>query len=326
MTFSSAMKYALLASEGKWAEGSAAGTANVDKDLGIVISDISNPINREVIESMGISSIQTQKVTTGIVDPGVEVEGDFQHGRLFKYLIGTDTPVETSGDFKHTFAVSNDPLSATIDVGNNSSTDVVMRNVGMIAESGELGIALNENLKLSTVFKGKTANSSTTAQTAVTSTLPTFPHATVAVKFNGVAATEVQNAKIAINKVVSRSGGISSNLYQQGHATELKFEYTANLGFKDDAFHNLFLTGTATTGTASPTDGKDPASHTFALSATNGVTLGSGRREVSLTLANCQNSVFNEVTSVGGLTFIDLTGIGTLSELFTTDNISGTAF
>lgn len=313
ITYPGTVKYLLMKIESTW------GTAvTADNDVGVIISDLSDPITREVVESVGLSSIATQKITSGIVDVGLTVAGDFQHGRLLEPLIGTVAHVETTGDWKHTFTVGNTPPSFTMERGNNLTTDTVLAHAGMLAESGELGIALNENLKLSCTLKGKTTLSSASAGTAITSTLIVYPHALCTVKVNGVAATEVQNASIQINKVVSRSGGISSNLYQQGHATELKFAFSAQLGFADKTFQELYLGGT------SPSATSDPTVYDFELSATNGVTLGSGRREVKLELENCIGSNFNETSSVGNLTFIELSGVGTLKECFTVDNISST--
>lgn len=321
MTYPSTAKYALINKEATWG----ARTATIF-DAGLIITDITNPITREIIESQGISQVTTQQITTGIVDPGVTMEGDIQHGRLFEYILGTVAHNETTSDWVHSFSASNTPPSATIETGNDLTVDSTLITTGCLVETAELSIALNENLKLSVEFKGKNITGENNVATAVLSSLPIFPHALVTVTINGVAASEVQTASISFNKVIERSGGVSSNIYQQGHATDLKFEFSATLGFQNTSFYNLFLTGTATVipsgvtaiGTADPTETE------FTIQADNGVVLGAGRREISVTLANCQYSAFTETTSVGSLTFIDLAGSGTLKGCFTTDNISET--
>ena len=315
MTYPSTLAYLLIGKETTW------GTAvTATKDAGLLITDTSPSIDREVMESHTISSIETQKVTSGIVDASFSVEGDYQHGRLFHFIIGPQTAVETTGDFKHTFTVADAPDSMTAEKGNKSTASTDWTSAGLLCESAELSIALNENLKLSSEWKGKTATAGTTGATAVISTLPVFPHALCEVKINTTAASEVQSASISINKVVERSGGISSNLYQQGHATELKFEFTAELGFTDDTYHELAFGGASILATG------DPTGYEFEINADNGVALGSGRREIKFVLENCITKSFSEATSVGGLTFITITGVGTFKELFTVDNITGAAF
>ncbi len=476
MTFPSQARYALIGKETTWATGGSA-----TKDTGLLISDISTPITREVIESSSISSTAVQKITTGIVDPGVNLSGDIQHGRLFEYLIGSvahdnsDTP-----DIKHTFTVPTGAASAVMEVGNNLVTDEILTTTGLLAESGELSIALNGNLQLSCNFKGKTPTSSggtlqiddcetanwndsadmTTALDAVTfkqgakslsltkdatatvtastsktttsrdftskefhmwlyiintaaleklkstdcleirfgsaagdyyswkfdradlttgwnkivdldttnatvtgtpsiaacdytyigltaissatvwsagdmlmddletfagssavlSTLPVFPQVMCDVKLDGTSASEVQEASISITKTLEGAGGIGSNLYQQRHETGIKFEFSAKLGFDDKTFIQLFLGGTG--GATTPPTTLDPGGYEFLLQADNTIAAGSGRREIHLQLENCQSPSFDETTSVGGLTFIDITGTGTLKSCFTYDNIT----
>ncbi len=313
-------KLVLIGAETTWGT-----VTTVPSDAGMIISDVSDNLTREVIESLGISSIDTQKITTGVIDVGLTMSGDYQHGRMFRYILGTVTATATSDDDEHSFFVSGTPESLTIESANNLTTDESLVHSGMLVETSELSIALNENLKLSTTLKGKTTKSEPNASTAITSTLAVFPHALCTVKIGGVKATEIQNASITVTKVVQRSGGISSNLFQQGHGTEMKFGISATLGFQSNVYNNLFLSGstaTATTSTVSPSATADPTGVTFELSATNSVTLGVGLRSIKFILGNCQFSTFDKVTTIGSLTFIDIAGVGTFNSLVTTDNIT----
>ena len=322
MTYPSQLKYVIFGKESSWGTRTA-----TPADAGLIITDVTNPITREINESQGISSVTVQKISTGMLDPGVTFEGDFQHGRMLELILGSVSHDDQT-DWKHTFTTSNSAPSATIETGNNSSTDSVLVTTGCLVESAELSIALNENLKLSVEFKGKNVIGESTAASSILSSLPIFPHALVNVYLDGVQATEVQTASISFNKVIERSGGVSSNIYQQGHATEMKFEFAANLGFQNTDYYRLFLTGTATAIPSAVTavSTADPTGTEFKIQADNGVAAGSGRREISITLENCQYSAFTETTSVGSLTFIDLTGSGTLKECFTYDNIADTSW
>ena len=315
ITYPSQVKYALFGKEVTWGTAVAA-----TKDVGILIQEVSNPLAREIVESGTVSSTETQKITTGIVDVGVSLSGDFQHGRMLEFVLGSVSTVETTGDFKHTFTIINNAPSATFETGDDLTIDTVLTSTGQLVETAEISTELNANLQLSLDFKGKTVTSSAAASASIISNLAVFPHALVEVKINGIAATEVQSASISISKVVERSGGISSNLYQQGHAVEIKFEFTASLGFQDSTFHQLFLGGTT------PSDTSDPADFEFEINADNAVVLGSGRREFKLVLQNCQMNADTETTSIGSLTFIDISGNGIFKECFTVDNISGASF
>jgi len=179
---------------GSWLTGTA-GTATPNGP-GIIVTDVSDNKTQEVIESLGISRIQTQKVTHGIKASGISFGGDYQHGRLFKYIIGPEVPAATSSDYTHTFDIAQSPPAASIESGNNLTTDTVLKHVGQLIESATLTVALNANLKLDVVFQGKESVPSSTANAALLSALPLFPHSLCEVKINGSAATEVQNASM----------------------------------------------------------------------------------------------------------------------------------
>jgi hypothetical protein len=133
---------------------------------------------------------------------------------------------------------------------------------------------------------------------------------------NEIEASEVQEASISITKAIERAGGMSSNIYQQGHATKCEFEFSCKLGYSDKTYQELFLGGT------SPSATSDPTVWEFKINAHNGVTLGSGRRELSITLANCIAKSFTKPAGVGGLIFLEISGNGTLDECFSVDNIA----
>ena len=311
MTYSSPQAYLLIGKETTW------GTAvTADKACGLIVTDVSPSIDREIIESQGISSIETQKITTGMVDASLSLEGDYQNARLFDFIIGESTHVETTGDIKHTFTVDNSPKSFTGEKGNVSAADTEFIIDGMKAESAELSIELNSNLKLSAEFKGRLPTNGTTGKTAVLSTLPVFPHSLVTVTINDVIATECQKASISFNKVIEKTGGTNSNLPQQSEVTELKIEWSAELGFDDTTYHQLAMGGVTLTATGDPTE------FDFEMAADNEVVLGSGQRNITCALENCQTKSFVENTSVGGLTFVTISGSGTLKTLTSVDNIA----
>ncbi len=316
MSFPTQSKHVLIGVESTWGTQTA-----TPQDAGMIINDVTDNLTREVTESLGISQIETQKVSSGVVGGGLTMSGDYQHARMFRYILGSFTE-STATDTTHTAVISDTPESLSIESGNNLTTDEALIHRGQLVESAELSIALNENLKLSVTLSGKSPQSVSSVNSSILSTLPVFPHALCTVKFNQIAATEVQSASITITKVVQRSGGISSNEYQQGHGTEMKFSFAATVGFETSAFNNLFLVGTAVTTTQTPTATADPGGITFELSASNGVASGSGQRSIKLILDNVISPTFDKITTIGSLTFIDMAGVGTFNSLVALDNIS----
>lgn len=307
MTYPSPVKYLLIGKETTWGTG-----VTTDKDCGLIITDITTPHEREVIETIGVQNIEVQAINSGLEGGGLTLTGHIQHGRLFEYIIGSVAHNQTGSDWEHTFTISDNPPSMSAEVGNDLSTDTVQDIVGNLVESAELSIELNGVLTLNCNFLAKAPPStSASASSSITSALPVFPHQLVTVNVNGSPASEVQNASISINKVVERSGGVGSVTYQQGHATEIRFEYSATLGFQDKTYHDLFVNDTT---------------HEFEIVADNGTSLGSGKRGVQLVLENCKQRTFNEPTSVGGLTFVEIAGTGTLKTAITTDNIANTSW
>lgn len=310
MTYPGVVKTVLVGKESTW------GTAvTADKDIGIV-TDISDNFSREVIESMGLGAIDVQHVTSGIVDVKSSVTVEFQHGRLLEYIFGSVAHAETTSDWKHTFTISNTPPSFTMESGNNLSTDTVLTGAGFLVETAEFSIALNEVLKLKVDVAGKTTASSDSASAAAIDTLIVYPHALCSVEINDVAATEVQNFSVKIVKKVERSGGLSSNLYQQGHSVELRIEWNGTLGFAAKTLQELWLGGSAPSGTS------DPTVYDVTLIADNGTALGSGQRKLFLDIENNIGVTFDEVASVGNLTYFDIAGKGTLKECYNVDDIS----
>ncbi len=310
MTYPGATKTVLIGKETTW------GTpVTADKDIGLV-QEVTDNLSREIIESMGLGAIDTQKITSGMVDVGSSVTVDFQHGRLLEYVFGTVAHDATSTpDIKHTFTISNTPPSLTLESGNNLTTDTVLTHAGLIVESAEISTELDSTLKLKCDFKGKTTTSSDSASAAVLSSLSVFPHSLITVQINDVTATEVQSFSIKINKVIERSGGTGSNLYQQGHATELKIEWSGTLGFTAKTLQELWLGGTTPSATS------DPTAYDVSLDATNGVAAASGLRQLFIDLENGIGTTFDEVATIGSLTFFDVAGAATLKECYSYDNI-----
>ena len=309
MSNPSVLGYALINQEATWAA-----TTTATKDAGLLIDSVVPAFEREIIQSASISAIELQKLSSGMVGAKLTMSGAIQHGRLFDYILGEATHALTSTDTKHTFAVDNAPKSMTAEIGINATTDIVQDLDGLLVESAEISVGLNSNLSLTSSWIGRRVTDSASASSSTVSTLPIFPHPLCNVEINGVAATEVQNASITITKTIGRVGGVSSVEYQQGHATSCKFAFSATVGFSDKTYHDLMMGGTTPAST--------PTAFDFQISADNGVTLGSGRREFLIALENCVADGWDQPIEVEGIIFLNISGEGLFKEAYSVDNIA----
>jgi len=316
MTFPSVKKTVLIGLESSTAWGTA---VTADRDIGLV-QDISENLSRELIETSGLGAIETQGVYTGNMDNSASVTLQYQHGRLFQYILGTVAHTNSGADWKHTFTVQDRAPSFTMETGEEGgTTDAVLIHGGNLIENAELSIGMNEVVTLKADMKNKVCTSTQTGLSAASvSTLTTFPANITTVSFDGVAATEVQNWSMKFEKKVEKSWGLQSITPQQGHAVELRFAFNGSLGFTDDTYQNLFLGGTIVSSSA------DPTRFYITMAGDNGTAYGSGQRNFTLTFTGCHMDKLDKAASVGGLVFIEVSGRGTFESLTTVDNLTDT--
>lgn len=305
MSMPSSVKYALMGKE------TTQGTAvTPTKDAGLDYDEVGNSVEKELLSNVGVGRISALTVKPVMVDPKITLNGDFQHGRILEYVIGEVAHAETTGDWKHTFTESLTHPSATLLTVNNFGSDSAIITDGCIVDSCEISFALKQNLKVKSSWKGMHAEPTTSLGTKVLSSLEPFPHSLVHISVDGTEAGECQSASISMTITVADAGGAGTDEYVQRKAVSIKYEFTAVLGFSDSTYQTLML---------------DPDSFDFLINAHNGITLGSGRRELYFELENCQGSM-SEITSTESLTFVEIKGEGTLKSCFSVDNISDSSW
>lgn len=293
---------------------SAVGTpVSATKDIGLV-RDSNLSLNREVHQSMALTSIGSQQITGHSVYGEGSVTVEFQHGRLLEYVFGAVAHATTSSDEKHTFTEANSAPYFTLEDSESAATDAVDTPYDCMIDQAEIKFGLNEVVLLTVNFKYTDKTTSTSATTAVESSLTVFPQWMQHITLNGTEADEVQEFTLTITKGVQQTHGLNSVLAQGVAATELKYEFSGKLGYTDTTYHQLMQGDTTTQ--------EDISGVNVVINAHNAVTLGSGRRELKITLANCLFSKWEKSKSIGGLVFIDMAGTGTLSEAFSVDNIA----
>lgn len=282
-----------------------------DKDIGIV-RDVSGGVVREAIISAGVSDIEPNANHSGIEEGQHQVLMEYQHGRIFEFIIGTASHVQSSSDYSHTFAVDNEPGFFSASTGINlSGGDAGQKYTGCMIESAEVSIELNGLLIVSYKARGIAPSVLSTVPAHSVSSLPVFPHSLVTVKFNTVTATQVQNFSVSFNKKFEPVNGITSNAVLGMKAVELRVEFSGTLVFSDTTYHTHAISNNLTA---------------IDFEADNGVAFGSGKRAFDLALNDIEVTSFTEVEKMGGLVVCEIGGIAKINSFVTYDNIAGASW
>lgn len=293
----------LIGKENTWGAG-----GTLSYDVGIV-TDVDKSISRETIIAQGIGDIEAHSNHSGVEEGTHTVTLQFQHGRIFDFIIGAASHQNTSSDTEHTFTVSDNPLSFAAETGSNiSAGDVGFNLYGQMIESAELSIENNGLLMLSFTARGKAPLAvDSTISAHSTSTLPVFPSKLVTISLNGTAADFIQNFRVSFRKTLTPTDGVGTVQHLAMTASDLRIEFSGTLGFDDSTFHTHAISNNLTAIT---------------FVADNGTSLGSGKRGLNLALNDIEISSFRETARVGSLTFVEISGIAKLNTLVTTDNIT----
>lgn len=284
-----------------------------DKDIGILIEDISTPNTRELVEAEDIGTIEAVGNYSGMQEGGVTISGSLVHGRMFEFIVGEASHVTTSSDTVHTFHPFDTlPKTFTIQTGSNlSGGDVGLQHVLNTIESAEISTAINELVKLTVSSKAKAPTVITTVPAHVTSSLAAFPHALVAISLNGTEATEVQDFKISFTKATVSVDGIGSNDHIDIIPTSVKVKFSGTLAFTADTFHDHFVNNDVTA---------------VVFNADNAVSLGSGKRAIDIALNDIEMVKFDVTSKIGSLVLVAIEGAAKLNTFTTTDNIGSASW
>ena len=217
--------------------------------------------------------------------------------------------------------MAEEAKSITIEDGFNSTTDVVNKYVSHVISS--LTVSLDVKGKVTIKTSGSYANMSavgSSASSAVISTLATFPSFMGTLK-RGTEGSEsavgrIQSAEITFENNPTPVNELGSRFMVANPANDFNIRYRFTLAFEDSAQQQIFMGGTA------PLAGT-PAAKGLVFNATNGTTLGSGRREIDIQLRGCQDEDWSNPVQVGNVVIQEISGTAkTLYSLKTTDNIA----
>jgi len=300
------------------------GTAvTADRVVGHVQS-VSNNTTQEASNTSSMGQAQSASVNAGTVTPGGSVEVATTNGRLLEYAIfgGTTSNVDTSRDCTHTFVWSNELPSETIELGYDEATDSIERYEGSFFKNASIGFGgINEPLK----FKGDFVSEDLiTDQTSLVSyTVPTtrpLMGYQASLSLGGSSVDYVQSWEVSVNRnsKVGHAMGSRKPAFGGSHQAEVTFKATIGTPVGSGSMTQLNrLLGAGTGITAA-----EPSPFAAVFSANNGVTLGSGRHAISLTLGtNSQMASISRQSQVGDFVMTDISGIGILGTTTYVDQV-----
>lgn len=322
-SFHGRVGYLLSAKETTWNTA-----VTPSKDIGIVQTWTPN-FSNSFIERYSPSANAAQQITSGEVDITGSCNLLFQHGRVLEYLIGSVSHALTGSDTRHTFTVADDLPSMTVEEGYNSTgTDVVKRWAGVRMVSGTLDVSLGDVVKFDFNWLAGTMADSSTTQAAVISTLPLFRPVQATLTFGAagseVTINDVQNFKFTVNNYggSQKLYGLTSRLPTAAEANmrSIKFSFTA--GFRNITAWERVLGSTSPLNT-----GAEITASGLIMDINNGVTLGSGRRDIYIDLSGCQVNTYGKPMVFNDYVYQEFEGVATtIDSMFSTDNISSANF
>jgi hypothetical protein len=302
--------------------------AAATKDIGLVQnSTVGGRMN--YTRAFSLSDTDTQSIDSGRFDGTGSLEVIFQHGRLLEYITGgTVSHTATNDpDIKHEYVLSDTKKSFSMEDGFDSTTDVVLGLTGCVLNSLTLAMALDGYLRMRADYSYKNiAVNDTSATSAVVSTLAPFKDFMANLSF-GTASSEVakavvQSFELTFNNVSlgePRIYGMESKLAGANEWNGKTIDFRFSLAFQDNSEWAAFLG--ATTGVLDT--GAELATYGLILNLTNGVTVGSGLRQVYIDLSSVVIDTISKPTAIGGWVIQDISGFAkTIDSMYSYDTIT----
>jgi hypothetical protein len=272
------------------------------------VQDVTDTINQENVEARGVGLIDVHQNRPGLRTSNVSATIDYQHGRIFEFIVGSATHTNSSTDYQHAYSLSTVPAYATIVQGNDNATIAGSKHTGQLIETAEVSYELNGNVQVSFSTQGKYADGITVKPSGtLESTLPVRYYREASVVINSVAVTKVQNANVTITNTLETVGGSESADVQCMVLIQREVTFSVNAALNTNVYRNHL---------------KNQDITAFKFSVDNGVAYGSGKVGFDIELNSIVVTTFEESGGVGSLTLFTLSGNGKLSAVTSWDNIS----
>lgn len=305
------------------------------KDFGLMQS-VTPSLKNNNTQVYSTGSRLPQQIVSGMLDVNLDMEFLYQHGRIFMLAFGTTpTHAQTTSDYTHTIVdttaalpVASNITRFTYEEGFDDSSDVAARYTSCQIGSLTVSLDVNGRLTCRASCSAQTIADPASVQASVISSLPVHPHffATLSAGVAGseVALVMVQSCEITFETQLTPVPGLGTRLKQDEVAGEASIRYRYTLAFQTRGEYNRFVSGVI--GTAAPATGT-VAPTGLKFNSNNGVTLGSGRRELNIELRDCYGEDFSNPVQIGGFIITEFTGYARqLYKLTTVDNIAGASF
>jgi len=305
---------------GKETSYGSGGTAT--KDIGLV-QTFSVNADANIVGLHGQGQAKAVAVKNGLVTPKGNIDILYQHGRILEWAFfgGTTTHAATSTDETHTFVWAETLPSlaweASYEMG---TTDIVQKGTGLIFNGVTLSSTVDGQLKVAGDWLAGTIDNSATSVTAAVvnagAPLGGFENS-LSLGGSPVGFTQSWEIAMAANTKVVHGEGTRAPAFGSSHERGVTFK--ARVGFENTT------QVTRTLGAAGSITTTEPSSFAVILAADNGITLGSGKRAVTLTLSGAQ---FKYTTSAAknDFVFVDIDGVGILSAGTAVDQVLSAAW
>ena len=297
------------------------GTATTpSRDIGLVETfNFDETNNVTAIDASG--SREIQELADGQYAGTLKSTMKYQHGRIFEYIFGgTTTHAVSSSDIKHTFAVGTEVDSMSLGHSYNLTTDQLRIFNGVKVNNLTVNYALGQPIRVTWDGLVKSVDNTTTALTAVISSIPTLK------SYNSSLSLGTDGAEAAVGKLESFNCTFANQLTRVDGSSDresqaicsdtllITFEFTK--AFDSIAEYTIFLGG------ATPATG-DVTAKSLVFNANNGVSLGSGRREINIDMAVTKLATSGEAKVLRGKVMQTFKGNATtITDMFTVDDIT----
>lgn len=290
-----------------------------DRSIGLVTKGFEPNTEAGYMEGEYLSNIELGSLAPSHYAFDGSVEFDAQHFRFMDFVMGgTTTHVETTGDWKHTFVAANTIPSMTVDMSLDATSDYVWRYAGVAVNTATVNFSTDKPVNVSLDMVGKTTDTSDTSATAaVIDDIAIFTPTMTTISVGGGTLTLVKDLTLTIENKIADAKYLASPLRQHATPMHRRYSMTFTMDFQNMTEYERFL------GSTSPQNA--PATFTTIINSTNGVTLGSGRREFNFQVTNCNYTVAPPKHPADGLTSLELTIVGrsfTAGQCWSVDNIT----
>jgi hypothetical protein len=206
-------------------------------------------------------------------------------------------------------------LSYTLEEGHKATANISNIHSGFIADSVTLSLSVDGELSTSISGMGKNEDASGTSIQSYAAQAETPQKGFNGSVTMGGVQTEVQNWSLNF-------GNATKTLHGQGARQAVAGgSHTLNVSFNARLAYNANTWDTAIKGAAATTTATAPAGTTIVFGADNGVTLGSGKRAISMALANCQYTSMRRNVPLSDYIMTDLSGNGVISTTTFVDGV-----